>query len=69
MNELSLHVDCRVGATNEQTVEYEPCIDLLIYVDHTADEGPVSIKHMSLVPIYVFPAMKLHGLIIFKTEL
>ena len=69
MNELSLHVDCRVGAMNEQTVEYEPCINWLIYVDHTADEGPVRIQYKCLVLIYVFLAMKLHGLIIFKTEL
>jgi hypothetical protein len=36
---------------------------------HTANKGPVRILYKRLVPIYVFPEMKLCGLIIFKTEL
>jgi hypothetical protein len=36
---------------------------------HTANEGPVRIQNKCLVPIYVFPEMKLRGLIIFRTEL
>jgi hypothetical protein len=36
---------------------------------HTANEGPVIIQYKSLVPIYVFPEMKLSSLLIFKTEL
>jgi hypothetical protein len=35
---------------------------------HTANEGPVRIQYNRLVPIYVFPEMKLHSLIISKTE-
>jgi hypothetical protein len=36
---------------------------------HTANEGPVRIQYKCLVPIYVFPEMKLHGRAISKTEL
>jgi hypothetical protein len=35
----------------------------------TANEGPVKIQYKCLVPIYVFPEMKLRGLVISKTEL
>jgi hypothetical protein len=34
----------------------------------TANERLVRIRYKCLVPIYVFPEMKLHGLIISKTE-
>jgi hypothetical protein len=34
-----------------------------------ANEGPVRIQYKCLVPIYVFPEMKLRGLNISKTEL
>ncbi len=35
----------------------------------TANEGPVRIQYKCLVPIYVFPEMKLHGLVrYFRTE-
>jgi hypothetical protein len=34
---------------------------------HTANEGPVSIEYKCLVPIYVFPDMKLCSLLISKT--
>jgi hypothetical protein len=34
-----------------------------------ANEGPVRIKYKCLVPIYVFPEMKLCGLVISKTVL
>jgi hypothetical protein len=36
---------------------------------HTANEGPVRILYICLVPIYVFPEMKLCGLVISKKEL
>ncbi len=36
---------------------------------HTANEGPMRIQYKCIVPIYVFPEMKLYGLIISKTEL
>ncbi len=35
----------------------------------TANEGPVRILYKCLVPIYLFPEMKLRGLVISKTEL
>jgi hypothetical protein len=35
----------------------------------SAIEGPVRIQYKWLVPIYVFPEMKLLGLVISKTEL
>jgi hypothetical protein len=35
----------------------------------TANEGPEIIHYKYLVPIYVFPEMKLRGLFISKTEL
>ncbi len=35
----------------------------------TSNEGPVRIHNKCLVPICVFPEMKLLGLVIFKTEL
>jgi hypothetical protein len=34
----------------------------------TANEGPMRIKYRCLVPIYVFPEMKLYGLVISKTD-
>ncbi len=34
-----------------------------------AHEEPVRIQYKCLVPIYVFPEMKLRGLVISKTEL
>ncbi len=37
------------------------------YVTHTANEGQVRIQYKYLVPIYVFPEMKLHGLFISET--
>ncbi len=36
---------------------------------HPANEGPARIQYKCLVLIYVFPAMKLYGLVISKTEL
>jgi hypothetical protein len=36
---------------------------------YTANEGPVRIQYKCLVPIYVFPEMKLRSLVISKTEL
>jgi hypothetical protein len=33
---------------------------------HTANEGPVRIQYKCQVPIYVFPEMKLGGLVISK---
>jgi hypothetical protein len=40
-----------------------------LVLGYTANEGPVRIQYKCLVPIYVFPEMKLHGLVIYKTEL
>jgi hypothetical protein len=34
----------------------------------TVNEGPVRIQYKCLVPIYLFPEIKLRGLIISKTE-
>ncbi len=39
------------------------------YAEHTANEGLVRIQYKCLVPIYVFPEMKLCSLIISKREL
>ncbi len=36
---------------------------------YIANEGPVRIQYKCLVPIYVFPEMKLCSLVIAKTEL
>ncbi len=36
---------------------------------YTANEGPVKIQYKCLVPIYVFPEMKLCSLVISKTDL
>ncbi len=36
---------------------------------HTANEGPMRIQYKCLVPIYVFPELKLRSLITSKTEL
>jgi hypothetical protein len=36
---------------------------------YTANEGQERIQYKCLVSIYVFPEMKLHGLVISKTEL
>jgi hypothetical protein len=36
---------------------------------YTANEGPVRNQYKCLVPIYVFPEMKLCSLVISKTEL
>ncbi len=35
----------------------------------TANEGPVRIQYKCLVPIYVFPEMKLCGLLIFQNRI
>ncbi len=35
---------------------------------YTANEGPVRIQYKCLVPIYVFPEMKLRSVVISKTE-
>jgi hypothetical protein len=35
----------------------------------TANDRPVRIQYKWLVPIYAFPEIKLHGLVISKTEL
>jgi hypothetical protein len=61
------------------TVQWDPVLDpdpmlgsavpfcFLLYL--TAYEGPMRILYKYLVPIYVFPEMKLCGLVISKTEL
>ncbi len=36
---------------------------------YSANEGPVTIQYKCLLPIYVFPEMKLHGPIISKTKI
>jgi hypothetical protein len=40
-----------------------------VYVFCTANEGPVRIQYKYLVPLYVFPEIKLRSLVISKTEL
>ena len=40
-----------------------------VNIKHTANEGPVRIQYKCLVPIYVFPEMKLCRPVISKTEL
>jgi hypothetical protein len=47
----------------------EYCEGMLFFFDHTANEGPVRIQYKCLVPIYVFPEMKLCSLLISNTEL
>jgi hypothetical protein len=37
-------------------------ITLFDGIHHTADEGPVRFQYKCLVPIYVYPEMKLHDL-------
>ncbi len=47
-----------------------PRVDMgyLLPRDHTANEGPVRIQYKCLVPIYVFPEMKLCNLLISKMQ-
>jgi hypothetical protein len=52
------------------------CHTLLVLKDNeklvsncSANEGSVRIRNKCLVPMHVFPKMKLRGLAIFKTEL
>jgi hypothetical protein len=42
---------------------------LVIHLAYIVNEGSVRIQYKCLVPIYVYPKMKLRGLIISKTEL
>jgi hypothetical protein len=51
-----------LSSTNEQK-------GLAHAMPYTVNEGPVKIQYKCLVPIYVFPEMKLCGLIVSKTEL
>jgi hypothetical protein len=44
-------------------------VDLVKRPMYTANEGLVRIQYKCLVPIYVFPEMKLPGLVISKGEL
>ncbi len=44
-------------------------VSSLILVACTANEGPVSIQYKCLVPICVFPEMKLRGLVMSTIEL
>jgi hypothetical protein len=41
----------------------------IIITSYTANEGPVRIQYKCLVPIYVFPDLKLCSLVISKTDL
>ncbi len=40
-----------------------------LQASHTANEGSTRIEYKRLVPIYVFPELKLLGFVISKTEL
>jgi hypothetical protein len=57
--------------SKEKTFTVHASTKSCIYISHdyTANEGPVRIQNKCLVPIYVFPEMKLWGLFISKTEL
>jgi hypothetical protein len=37
--------------------------------DLTANEAPVIFQYLCLIPIYVFPEMKLRGVVVSETEL
>jgi hypothetical protein len=51
----------------EATIFLDLC--LVIHLVYSANEGPVRIQYKCLVPIYVFPKMKLHELVISKKKL
>jgi hypothetical protein len=46
-----------------------PCQLGLIILRYTSNEGRARIQYECLVPIYVFPEMKLLGLVVSKIEL
>ncbi len=59
-------------APGSACVSSQPCKtndDITWLLSTSANEGPVRIQHKCLVPIYVFPEMKLCSLVISKTEL
>jgi hypothetical protein len=59
------HTGCNTGGCGtkpmhgEVHVQGSPCLHVNPFVPHTANEGPVKILYKYLVPIYVFPEMKL----------
>jgi hypothetical protein len=56
------------GAAKSKTSKARSSINHSI-LQYTANDRPVRIQYKCLVPIYVFPEMKLHTLIISQTEL
>jgi hypothetical protein len=66
LNSLLNTVQVSTGVTPNFTVQSCFCV---YESAHTANEGLVRIQYKCLVPIYVFPEMKLIGLVISKTEL
>jgi hypothetical protein len=55
-----------LGFFTPLTLEHEFLYPYIFYMRfyHTANEGPLRIQYKCLVPIYVFPEMKLDGLVI-----
>ncbi len=56
-----------------QVYEYTVALQLMLpkddFISCAENEGPVRIYYKCLVSIYVFPEMKLHTLVISKTEI
>ncbi len=63
----NIFISININLNGFRANRYE-LIELLIYV-YTANEGPVRIQYKCLVPIYVYPEMKLCSLVISKIEL
>jgi hypothetical protein len=46
-----------------ELLQRKACVgSIAVSIHHTADKGPVRIQYKCLVPIYVYPEMKLHDL-------
>jgi hypothetical protein len=60
---------CQFDIIKLATLEHGSVRYIPVYIRCTANEGPVRIQFKCLVPIYVFPEMKLRGLVTSKTEL
>ncbi len=60
---------CSDPCTDRQPVEKIKQLLLACFGPHTANEGLVRIQPNCLVPVYIFPEMKLPGLVISKKEL
>jgi hypothetical protein len=55
------------GLEGKIVVYSHTILNAVISLQYTAKEGPVRIQYKCLVAIYVFPEMKLRGLVISKT--